>query len=100
MNNALPKKLSAEPLIDAIFEMRFTSLFPAASEIIPGYLFSKLIGDKSVTTLPTAQLPKVTRETNPNLLFAPVTQLDWVDFLSISAIAVLVLAVNCLILVW
>jgi hypothetical protein len=79
MTISLPKKLKKEPLIDAIFEIRFLSDFQA-SEIIPGFLFSKLGGKKSVISLPAAQLPKTVREGDPNLKFSPTVQLDWEAF--------------------
>lgn len=75
----LPKRLNKEPLIDAIFEMRFSSDFPT-SDIIPGFLFSKLEGKKSIVSLPAAQLPKAIREANSNLKFSPTVKLDWEGF--------------------
>ena len=75
----LPKKLGKEPLIDAIFEIRFSSDAPA-SEIIPGFLFSSLEGNKTIESLPTSQIPKPLREADPNLKFAPITRLNWGNF--------------------
>jgi uncharacterized protein (TIGR04255 family) len=76
----LPLKLNKEPLIDAVFEVRFSSTFPA-SNILPGVLFSKLEGTKTIEPLPAAQLPKSMRDTDPNLQFAPVSRLAWDRFL-------------------
>lgn len=72
----LPKKLSKEPLIDAVFEMRFSSEFPA-SDILPGFLFGKLDGNKKVETLPSSQFPKKLRDSDPSLQFAPLVRLEW-----------------------
>jgi uncharacterized protein (TIGR04255 family) len=77
---ALPKKLKKEPLIDAVFEIRFTSAFPAAGGILPGLLFGRLEGNKMIEPLPVAQLPQVMRDTDPNLQFAPLSRLDWGQF--------------------
>lgn len=75
----LPKKLKKEPLIDAVFEVRFTSAFPAGS-VLPGLLFGKLVGDKKIEQLPLSQLPQVMRDADPNLRFAPLSRLDWQQF--------------------
>lgn len=75
----LPKKLKKEPLIDAVFEVRFTSAFPAGG-ILPGLLFGKLGGDKKIEQLPLSQLPQVMRDADPNLRFAPLIRLDWEQF--------------------
>lgn len=84
MNTALPKKLNKEPLLDAIFELRFQSLVPA-SVVLPGFLFNELEGDKAIESLPVAQIPKNIRDNDPNLKFQPLTRVDWGQFfLSIS----------------
>lgn len=75
----LPKKLKKEPLIDGVFEIRFTSVFPAGG-ILPGFLFGKLDGNKTIEPLPVAQLPQSLRDIDPNLQFAPLSRLDWGQF--------------------
>ncbi len=75
----LPKKLKKEPLIDAVFEVRFTSTFPIGS-VLPGLLFGGLAGDKKIEQLPLSQLPQIMRDTDPNLRFAPLSRLDWGQF--------------------
>lgn len=79
MSTALPKKLKNEPLIDAVFEIRFHGTAPA-SNILPGYLFSKLDGDKKIEKLPAGQLPEVVRQNDPNLKYAPVVRILWKTF--------------------
>ena len=80
MANKLPIKLGNEPLIDAVFEMRFSSNAPA-SDVLPGFLFSQLDGDKRLERLPTADLPKPVRDADPKLHFAPLTRLQWNNFI-------------------
>lgn len=80
MATTLPKKLNKEPLIDAVFEVRFTTAMPA-SVILPGYLFDKLNGTKSIEALPISQLPKLMRDADPSLRFAPLSRLNWDQFL-------------------
>lgn len=84
MTTALPKKLKQEPLLDAIFELRFKSAAPA-SVVLPGFLFDKLHGDKTIESLPVAQIPKNLRDNDQNLRFQPLARMDWGQFfLSIS----------------
>jgi len=75
----LPKKLKKEPLVDAVFEVRFTSSFPLGS-VLPGLLFGNLEGDKKIEQLPLSQLPQIMRDADPNLRFAPLSRLDWDQF--------------------
>ena len=75
MEAAMPKKLKKEPIIDAIFEFRFNSVVPAAS-VLPGILFGKLLGEKTIEKLPAAQLPEQIRNADPNLQFAPLTRIN------------------------
>ena len=79
MTDQLPKKLKNEPLIDAIFELRFSSS-DSASNILPGFLFGALEGDKKIERLPAAEMPKQLRDSDPNLQFAPQVRLLWTDY--------------------
>jgi len=90
MPQKLPTKLEKEPLIDAVFELRFSSDV-AASNVLPGFLFSKLKGNKNIKRLPAAELPKPVRDTNSNLQFTPLVQLHWDNWIiSISDSSLLV----------
>jgi len=79
MGNSLPKKLNTEPLVEAIFEVRFASAIPA-SEILPGIFFRDLKGDKTISSLPASQIPAQMRNADVNLQFAPINRLDWDRF--------------------
>lgn len=80
MSSKLPKKLKKEPLVDVIFEMRFTARVPA-SNILPGILYDKLDGDKILEQMPAAQFPKQMRDADPNLQFAPLVRITWKEYL-------------------
>lgn len=79
MASGLPIKLKKEPLIDAIFEVRFSCKVPA-SVVVPGSLFNSLDGEKTIESLPISQLPKPIRDSDPNLKFAPLSRIDWNNF--------------------
>jgi uncharacterized protein (TIGR04255 family) len=79
MTTVLPKRLKNEPLIDAVFEVRFDSEAPV-SVVLPGLLFNKLNGEKSIESLPIAQLPISIRKGDPNLKYAPLSRINWDRF--------------------
>jgi uncharacterized protein (TIGR04255 family) len=76
----LPQKLAKQPLVEAIFEMRFKSQ-AAVSSILPGFLFTKLAGKKSIERLPAAELPQQMRNIDPNLQYAPLVRIHWDAFM-------------------
>ncbi len=80
MPDNLPTKLRKEPLIDAIFELRFGTVSAALNEVLPGVLFNQLKGEKRIERLPAADLPKPIREKDPNLRFSPLTKLQWQQY--------------------
>ena len=75
LEKKLPTKLTTEPLLDAIFEARFVSMAPLSS-VLPGILFDKLEGEKTIERLPAADIPQQFRATDPNLKFAPLVKLQ------------------------
>jgi uncharacterized protein (TIGR04255 family) len=73
--SGLPTKLAKEPLVDAIFEVRFDSSLPVAS-IWPGMLYSALPQPISLENLPAVGIPKEIRDNDPNLAFVPLAKLS------------------------
>ncbi|MDD5474892.1 MAG: TIGR04255 family protein [Syntrophales bacterium] len=80
MSSQLPIKLTAEPLIDAVFEMRFKSSV-AASNILPGIFFKNLEGEKKIEQLGAASVPKEIRDNDSNLQYTPLTRIFWGNFI-------------------
>lgn len=80
----LPTKLLKEPLIEAIFQLRFKSKQPA-STVIPGYLFSQLNLDGAGGVVETmdnyAAIPLSIRENDPNLKYHCFIKINWGKFL-------------------
>ncbi len=79
VSTPLPTKLGQEPLIDAVFEIRFDAVIPASS-VFPGILFAGLDGNKTVERLPAADIPQAMKGLDPNLKFAPVGRITWGEF--------------------
>lgn len=79
MPTRLPIRLEREPLVDAVFELRFTGV-DYLSDILPGFLFHEFGGQAAISRLPAAEIPKPMRSMDPNLRFAPTQKLDWGDF--------------------
>lgn len=71
----LPTRLRKEPLVDALFEIRFTTRLPAIANVLPGMIFSKLANESNiplhVERLPIADLPIQMRNSDPFLRFQP-----------------------------
>jgi uncharacterized protein (TIGR04255 family) len=77
----LPKKLGKEPLIEAVFEMRFTAKAPVSS-ILPGLVFTKFAGEKTIEKLPMAELPEpLLTSLDPNFRYAPSVRIHWDNFM-------------------
>lgn len=77
----LPTKLGKEPLVDAIFEMRFQSAM-SASDILPGVLFASFGSQEALTVerLAVSNLPPAVRKSDPMLRYAPLLSLNWSNF--------------------
>jgi uncharacterized protein (TIGR04255 family) len=76
----LPQKLGKEPLVEAVFELRFKAKAPVSS-ILPGLVFAKLGGDKTIEQLPMADLPpSVLATLDPNFRYAPSVRIHWQNF--------------------
>lgn len=75
----LPKSLDSEPLVDAVFEVRMGGS-PHMADILPGALFGQLTPKPTFQRLPAAEIPQPIRESDINLMFAPVIRLDWREF--------------------
>lgn len=74
----LPKKLKNEPLVDAVFEVRFEGSDQiAVADVLPGSLYKELLGEITLARLPIADVPKPIRDNNPNLCYLPIVRLDW-----------------------
>ncbi|MBK6517537.1 MAG: TIGR04255 family protein [Polyangiaceae bacterium] len=72
-----PEALSRSPLMEALFELRFTSTTKGAGDVLPGLLFRSLresFGD--VQPLPVAQVPRDVREANAGLRYQPTYRLS------------------------
>lgn len=70
------KSLARSPLVEAVFELRFSSASGPVGDVLPGMLFSRLRERyRTVETLPAAQVPRVVRDADPNLRYMPTHKL-------------------------
>lgn len=82
LRKELPIRLKQEPLLEAVFEIRFSATAPA-SELLPGLLYGALGGlggGLKVERLPASELPGHIRKADPNLRFAPLVRVRWGNF--------------------
>jgi uncharacterized protein (TIGR04255 family) len=77
---ALPKKLKKEPLVDALFEVRFLPTIPAVSSILPGLLLMSLNASEKepmqIERLQASEIPSQMRNADPFLKYQPLMKLS------------------------
>ena len=77
MKSKLPIRLKKEPLIEALWEIRFSSQVESVVELLPGLIYHESNGEyKKITRLPTANLPDLMLQQNPDLKYVPSVRLD------------------------
>lgn len=75
----LPVALEREPLVEAIFEVRFAGS-PQLADLLPGLLFAKFEPKPKSHRQPAADIPQPIRASDPKLTFAAVTRLELEQF--------------------
>lgn len=83
MHIALPKKLNADPIIDAVIEIRVETAQPLGS-LMPGVLHQvKEVGFLQSQELPAANIPEQIRRNDPNLMYQPLIKIELEDGFSL-----------------
>lgn len=77
MDKKIPVRLKKEPLLEALWEIRFTSTKPSVLDLLPGLLF-KALPEKypDIVRLPAADIPDFIVEHDPKLRYVPKTRLE------------------------
>lgn len=75
-NKSLPKKLGKEPLIEAIFEIRFPGGSLVSNRLL-GYITTKLDKGLPIKKLPAMDIPEQLRARNVNFKYSPLFQISW-----------------------
>jgi len=76
MVKQIPKKLKKEPLVEAIWELRFSSSRPSIPELLPGLIYGAIGASyPKVERLPTAKLPSTILHQDPALRYIPTVRL-------------------------
>ncbi len=78
MNKRIPVRLKREPLLEAVWELRFSGNKPSVADLMPGMLFNALPGKHAadVVRLPTADIPIQVIEHDRNLRYMPKIRLE------------------------
>lgn len=72
MAKKIPVKLARDPIIEAVFEIRFQGSTTSISELLPGLMYPAIKGEIEVTErLPFADFPAQLIEADPNLRYQP-----------------------------
>ncbi|WP_210456521.1 TIGR04255 family protein [Pantoea ananatis] len=76
MHKRIPTSLSKQPVIEAVFELRY-SKDTQISEIMPGFLFHALNCEKPITHTQASQIPKNVRESDEDMYYAVISRLEF-----------------------
>lgn len=94
MNTTLPRRLRNEPLLEALFECRFTAHLPVSS-ILPGIIFSEFDREeKQLERLVESQIPESIRNNDPNLQYAPLVRLRLQNYMVLIGDCSIAIACN------
>jgi len=77
MDNKIPVRLKKEPLLEAVWEIRFSGAKSPVADLLPGMLFKSFPGKYGTAVkLPIADIPAPVVEHDPNLRYAPKIRLE------------------------
>ncbi|HLI47525.1 MAG TPA: TIGR04255 family protein [Chthonomonas sp.] len=77
MTPKIPHKLKKEPLIEAVWEVRFVSEKPSVAEVLPGMVYKALSAKyPTITRLPAADVPKPVQPQIPHFAYLPKVRLE------------------------
>jgi len=77
MDNKIPIRLRKEPLLEAVWEIRFSGTKSSIADLLPGMLFNALPGKyRNIVRLPAADIPAPIVEHDKNLRYAPKIRLE------------------------
>lgn len=77
MENNIPLRLRKEPMIEAVWEIRFASTKPSVADLLPGIMFQDLREKyPNITRLPAADIPALIAESDPKLRYVPKIRLE------------------------
>ena len=74
---SVPKRLRKEPLLEAIWEIRFTSDRESVAELLPGLIYKAIdIEFPKIERLPAADLPSAIVQQDAKLRYVPTKRLE------------------------
>ncbi len=77
MERKIPARLKKEPLLEAIWEIRFSGAKSSVADLLPGMLFKSFPGKyENIVRLPVADIPAPIVDRDRNLRFAPKIRLE------------------------
>ena len=82
MERPFPDRLSSDPIVESIFELRFrTEPGIAASDLLPGILFPALKQNyPRISNLPVSHIPQDIRRSDPSFAYAPSIRFEGDQF--------------------
>ncbi|MBY4898845.1 TIGR04255 family protein [Cupriavidus sp. AU9028] len=81
MLKRIPTRLGKEPLVDALFQIRFLSVSSSLATLLPGFLFARNVGVlPGIQRLPLADIPQHVRDNTPELQYHPLLRIEFEHF--------------------
>ena len=76
-NRPVPKRLKKEPLIEAVWEVRFSSDKESVAELLPGLIYQAMgTSFPKTERLPASNLPRAVLQQDANLRYVPTVRLE------------------------
>lgn len=81
MLQRIPTRLGKEPLVDALFQIRFLSVPSSLATLLPGFLVAQNVGAfAGIQRLPLADVPQQVRDSTPDLQYHPLLRIEFEQF--------------------
>jgi uncharacterized protein (TIGR04255 family) len=75
--NTIPLRLKREPLLEAVWEIRFSGAKPSVADLMPGMVFKALSGKYgNLVRSPVADIPAPIVQHDPGLQYLPTIRLE------------------------
>lgn len=77
IGKSVPKRLRKEPLLEALWEIRFTSDRESVAEVLPGLIYNAMSAEyPKIERLPAANLPSAVVQQDATLRYVPTVRLE------------------------
>lgn len=73
----MPVRLTEEPIVEAVWELRFESDNESVADVLPGLVYQTLRSEyPRIVRLPTADIPRAVIDHDPSLRYVPMIRME------------------------